>query len=771
MMILRLLLLCCTYVCIQAQRLGIYTLAGKNHTALQGRVEIRINGTSGTVCDDKFDNNAATVVCRVLNHNNGGIAVLDHRFGPGTGPIWLDDLVCQGNEQYLNQCQTNSKYLNASNCNHKEDVGVICNIDSRSMQISNSSITSQIIQQPSNCPNYRTNLDVRLIGPLNLIGIGYVEIKHNGVWGSICDDLWSLNDAKVICRMLCFELYCVQAGGPKEMIAGINQVSTNYLLDDVECTGNELDIRDCKRLDWSIHNCRPEHQEFASVTCIPLKNERPPVPVPTMECTNGTFNVQFSRYQDRFLLTEHLSVKNNSRLCTLTKAINSSTVSIIIPFTEECGSHASGNATHIFYTNQVGYKYTMVQLHVIRDNTYWIDVTCIFARNLEVSKGFTPITDAFTKTAFGRFFITMSFYRQQGPCNDTCFIELLDPVRLYVGEWLNVAVSLTSFVQDDLKLIVPMCRATPTYNRYDAISASLFSNKCQVEPTLGFYPLNSTSFGFRYRAFRFDTTDSVYIHCDAFVCLKSEKHNIDDCDRTCNSTRINRGKREASREIFHLVSKPIKILRRKDKMDGQTNELESHLTQSVTLSTSADMTSARPFTSLLSSRKVIDGTTSNFKTVTSTSSITSPIIKTNLKSTLKQEGSENGFAHITSTASREFDKSKTTFHPTLKLSEHNQRDTTIIATTESVENVNTKRKTTSSTAMLFDAMNGKLSTSQSQKRRSKSKSEKILPDSNQLYAGGLGGKLTILSGGAYPKSSYILVFCLMMFSLFDLFIV
>ncbi|CAG2215285.1 Deleted in malignant brain tumors 1 protein [Mytilus edulis] len=433
-------------IIVPAQRLGIYTLAGKNHTALQGRVEIRINGTSGTVCDDKFDNNAATVVCRVLNHNNGGIAVLDHRFGPGTGPIWLDDLVCQGNEQYLNQCQTNSKYLNASNCNHKEDVGVICNIDSRSMQISNSSITSQIIQQPSNCPNYRTNLDVRLIGPLNLIGIGYVEIKHNGVWGSICDDLWSLNDAKVICRMLCFELYCVQAGGPKEMIAGINQVSTNYLLDDVECTGNELDIRDCKRLNWSIHNCRPEHQEFASVTCIPLKNERPPVPVPTMECTNGTFNVQFSRYQDRFLLTEHLSVKNNSRLCTLTKAINSSTVSIIIPFTEECGSHAS-------------------------------------------------------------------------------------------------------------------------------------------------------------------------------------------------------------------------------------------VAQSVTFSTSADMTSATSFTSLLSSKKVIDRTTSNIKTVTSTSSITSLIINTNSK----QEGSENGFATTTSTASRAFDKSKTTFQPTFKLSEHNQRDTTITATTVFVE--------------------------------------------------------------------------------------
>lgn len=118
-----------------------------------------------------------------------------------------------------------------------------------------------------------------------------------------------------------------------------------------------------------------------------------------------------------------------------------------------------------------------------------------------------------------------------------------------------------------------------TNTTYIIIIFFFFLERCQVEPTLGFYPLNSTSFGFRYRAFRFDTTDSVYIHCDAFVCLKSEKHNIDDCDRTCNSTRIHRGKREASREIFHLVSKPIQILRRKDKMDGQTNELESHLSK------------------------------------------------------------------------------------------------------------------------------------------------------------------------------------------------
>ena len=33
-----------------------------------GRVEITINGVNGTVCDDNFDNNTATVLCRMLGY-------------------------------------------------------------------------------------------------------------------------------------------------------------------------------------------------------------------------------------------------------------------------------------------------------------------------------------------------------------------------------------------------------------------------------------------------------------------------------------------------------------------------------------------------------------------------------------------------------------------------------------------------------------------------------------------------------------------------------
>ena len=47
-------------------------------------------------------------------------------FGSGSGPIWLDDLGCNGNEADIDQCSKANNVWGSNNCNHGEDAGVIC---------------------------------------------------------------------------------------------------------------------------------------------------------------------------------------------------------------------------------------------------------------------------------------------------------------------------------------------------------------------------------------------------------------------------------------------------------------------------------------------------------------------------------------------------------------------------------------------------------------------------------------------------------------------
>ena len=96
-------------------------------TPTEGRVEVSINGIWGTVCDDFWDNNDATVVCRQLGHVYGpseALLRIHDVFEEGSGFIWLDDVTCQGSEPRLEDCAQTP--IGQTNCRHSEDAGVRC---------------------------------------------------------------------------------------------------------------------------------------------------------------------------------------------------------------------------------------------------------------------------------------------------------------------------------------------------------------------------------------------------------------------------------------------------------------------------------------------------------------------------------------------------------------------------------------------------------------------------------------------------------------------
>ena len=121
-----------------------------------GRVEIFHDRTWGTVCDDNWDIKDAAVVCRMLGFKYAwtaisfGVSVTEQGIDLyGTGPIWLDNVNCNGNESSLSECSHNGWLVH--NCDHLEDAGVLCSDSPRPANQSVSTVvndTNKATQPP-----------------------------------------------------------------------------------------------------------------------------------------------------------------------------------------------------------------------------------------------------------------------------------------------------------------------------------------------------------------------------------------------------------------------------------------------------------------------------------------------------------------------------------------------------------------------------------------------------------------------------------------------
>ncbi|KAJ6653017.1 hypothetical protein lerEdw1_010222 [Lerista edwardsae] len=155
-----------------------------------GRVEVFHNGQWGTICDDRWGIQEATVVCRHMGCGEARAGMNGAYFGRGAGPIWLDFVACTGNESALHQCH--ALRWGPNKCWSEGGAGVVCsgvNLES------DDTFDIRLVNGPNNCS-------------------GRVEVYHNGLWGTVCDFRWSIQDATVVCQeMGCGEAISDVPGG------------------------------------------------------------------------------------------------------------------------------------------------------------------------------------------------------------------------------------------------------------------------------------------------------------------------------------------------------------------------------------------------------------------------------------------------------------------------------------------------------------------------------------------------------------------------------
>uniref|UniRef100_A0A3B1K7H2 SRCR domain-containing protein n=1 Tax=Astyanax mexicanus TaxID=7994 RepID=A0A3B1K7H2_ASTMX len=196
-----------------------------------GRVEISINDQWGTVCDDLWDINDGDVVCRQMGCGRAVSPAQSSSFGPGSGTIYLDDVVCSGNERSLTKCS--HRGLGVNNCDHSKDAGVVC--------------------------SGKVPFVIRLVSGSGRCD-GRVEISINDQWGTVCDDLWDINDGDVVCR----QMGCGRAiSAPQSSRFGPG--SGSIYLDDVVCSGSERSLTKCSHRGIGVNNC--DHSKDAGVVC------------------------------------------------------------------------------------------------------------------------------------------------------------------------------------------------------------------------------------------------------------------------------------------------------------------------------------------------------------------------------------------------------------------------------------------------------------------------------------------------------------------------
>ncbi|XP_072621202.1 antigen WC1.1-like [Vulpes vulpes] len=212
-----------------------------------GWLEVFYNGIWGSVCHSPMAAMTLSIICRQLGCGDSG--TLNSSIAPREGSRlrWVDQIECRKTDSSLWQCPSDPWRHNS--CSSREEAYISC-----------------AGVRPKSCPTAGPctgKEKLRLRGG-DTVCSGRVEVWHEGSWGTVCDDSWSLAEAEVVCQ----QLGCGSALDALQK-AAFGPGTGNIWLDEVKCRGRESSLWDCAADPWGKNDCK--HEDDAGVRCSGIR--------------------------------------------------------------------------------------------------------------------------------------------------------------------------------------------------------------------------------------------------------------------------------------------------------------------------------------------------------------------------------------------------------------------------------------------------------------------------------------------------------------------